>query len=131
MANAALNAINNWVSTGEQAPSAPFLDLDETGTAFQYDTFGNVTGGVRGPHVDAPVARLSGEGQPRTDSFCNLFGVTELFDDVQLAQLYPTKQSYIDAIDEAVDEAHDKGFLRLRDADLIKRQARISNIGGL
>ena len=91
---------------------------------------GNVTGGLRNPYVDVPVAILHGEGQPRTDSFCNLFGTTELFDEVQLAELYPSKQSYIDAIDESVDNSVDQRFLRPADAALIKAQARLSGIGG-
>ena len=95
-----------------------------------YDTAGNVTGGVRNHYVDVPIARLSGEGQPPTDNFCNLFGTTELFDEAQLAQLYPDKKSYIDAIDQSVDESVEKGFLRPKDAELIKAQARTSNIGG-
>ena len=91
---------------------------------------GNVTGGLRNHYVDVPVAILHGEGQPRSDSFCNLFGTTELLDEAQLAQLYPDKQSYIDAIDKSVDESVDQRFLRPKDAELIKAQARLSDIGG-
>jgi len=34
-------------------------------------------GGIRTPHVDAPVATLSGLGQTGTN-FCGLFGTTSL-----------------------------------------------------
>ena len=128
-ANAALSALDTWVRTGTPAPSAAFLDIDDTENIFIYDAVGNVTGGVRSSYVDVPVAVLHGEGQPRTDTFCNLFGTTELFDDAKLAELYPDKQAYIDAIDKSVDEGVEQRFLRPKDAELIKSEARISNIG--
>ena len=128
-ANAALSALDTWVRTGTPAPSAAFLDIDDTENIFIYDAVGNVTGGVRSSYVDVPVAVLHGEGQPRSDTFCNLFGTTELFDDAKLAELYPDKQAYIDAIDKSVDEGVEQRFLRPKDAELIKSEARISNIG--
>jgi hypothetical protein len=130
VANAAVSALDTWIRTGNSAPSANFLDIDANENSFLYDDVGNVTGGLRNHYVDVPVAILHGEGQPRTDSFCNLFGTTELFDEPQLAQLYPNKQSYIDAIDKSVDESVEKRFLRSADAELIKAQARLSDIGG-
>lgn len=130
VANAAVSALDTWIRTGSPAPSANFLDIDANENSFLYDDVGNVTGGLRNHYVDVPVAILHGEGQPRTDSFCNLFGTTELLDEAQLAQLYPDKQSYIDAIDKSVDESVEKRFLRLKDAELIKAQARLSDIGG-
>jgi hypothetical protein len=129
IAKAAVNALDAWVRNGTPAPSAEFLDIDAAESSFVYDAVGNVTGGLRSPYVDAPVAILSGEGQPRTDSFCNLFGTTELFDDAQLAELYPSKQAYIDAIDKSVDDAVDRRVLLPVDAELIKDEARSSNIG--
>jgi hypothetical protein len=90
---------------------------------------GNVRGGIRTPYVDAPVAVLNGEGQPPADPFCNLFGITELFDDATLATLYPNKQAYIDAIDSTTDAAVNAGFLLPIDAGLIKDRARSSGIG--
>lgn len=111
---------------GEPAPSAPFLSINEAKNSFIYDALGNSEGGVRSPHVEAPVAILHGEGQPLGDSFCNLFGTTELFDSAQMAILYPDKQAYIDAMDMASQQAVSKGFLRPRDAELIKARARTS-----
>ena len=73
---------------------------------------------------------MRGGGQPPADSFCRLLGTTELFDDAQLAVLYPDKQAYIDAIDRASDEAVAAGFLLLADATLIKTRARTSDVAG-
>ena len=130
MANAAVSALDTWIRAGNPAPSANFLDIDAIENSFIYDDLGNVTGGLRNHYADVPVAILHGEGQPRTDSFCNLFGTTELFGEARLAELYPSKQSYIDAIDESVDNSVDQRFLRPADAVLIKAQARLSGIGG-
>lgn len=129
LAKAALHSLDIWVRSGEPAPSAPLLAIDELENTFLYDELGNVEGGVRSPHADAPVAVLHGEGQPPGDAFCGLFGTTELFDDARMATLYPDKQAYIEAVDAASDEAVAKGFLRPADADLIGARARTSSIG--
>ncbi len=129
VARAAVAAVDNWVRSGEAAPAAPLLALNPQGTDFLYDQFGNVQGGVRTPYVDAPVARLSGDGQPPANAaFCGLFGTTELFDAATLGVLYPTRQAYIEAIDNATDESVAAGFLLPKDAQLIKARARTSDI---
>jgi hypothetical protein len=127
---AAVAAMDNWIRSGEAAPSAPLLALNGDSTDFDYDELGNVIGGVRTPYVDAPVAKLSGEGQPPADSFCRLFGTTVLFDAATMATLYPDSATYVNAIDTATDSAVAAGFLRPADADLIKARARTSGIGG-
>ncbi|NND66587.1 MAG: hypothetical protein HKN19_03270, partial [Halioglobus sp.] len=126
---AALAAVDTWILTGEAAPSAPFIELNADATALARDAYGNALGGVRTPYVDAPVARLSGEGQSGT-SFCALFGVTELLDDATLAMLYPSREDYINAIDTTTDSAVDAGFIRPADGELIKAQARVSDAVG-
>ena len=132
VSKAAVAAVDKWIRSGEAAASAPLLALNSQGTAFLYDSLGNVRGGVRTPYVDAPVAVLSGDGQPPANAaFCGLFGTTELFDDVLLASLYPDKQAYIDAIDKATDESVAAGFLLPKDAQLIKARARTSDIAEL
>lgn len=130
VAKAAISALDNWIRNGEAAPSAPLLELDEAGTGFAYDLVGNVRGGIRSPYVDAPVAVLSGEGQPAASPFCGLFGVTTLLDADTLFGLYPDNATYIQAIDAATDSAVEAGFLLSPDADLIKARARTSGIGG-
>ncbi|MBK6512101.1 MAG: hypothetical protein IPG06_23445 [Haliea sp.] len=126
VANAAIAALDNWIRSGEPAPSAPLMDWNTEQADFELDEFGNAKGGIRTPWVDAPVAVLRGTGQPPADAFCNLLGTTERFDEGQLAALYPDKQAYIDAIDAATDSAVDAGFLLPKDAELIKARARTS-----
>lgn len=130
VAKAAIAALDSWIREGEPAPTAPLLSVNSEGTAFRKDELGNVLGGIRTPYVDAPVAILSGEGQPANSAFCGLFGTTELLDDVTMLALYPDQQAYIDAIDAASDAAVEAGFLRPADADLIKDRARTSGLGG-
>lgn len=120
--NAALSALVDWVSNGTPPARAERLALDDAGTAFQRDDFGNVLGGIRTPHVDAPAARLSGEGQA-SGSFCFLFGTTELFDLAAMASLYIDRAGYVDAVSRATDEALEAGFLLPPDAERIRAAA--------
>lgn len=129
VAKAAVAAVDRWIRSGEAAPSAPMLALNGDGTAFDFDELGNVNGGIRTPYVDAPVAILSGEGQPPTSTFCGLFGTTELLDAATMATLYPDHATYVNAIDAATDAAVDARFLLPADAALIKERARTSGIG--
>lgn len=120
--NAALSSLVDWVSGGAPPPRAERLALDDAGTAFLRDGFGNVLGGIRTPHVDAPAARLSGEGQA-SGSFCFLFGTTELFDLAAMASLYIDRAGYVDAVSRATDEAVESGFLLPPDAERIRAAA--------
>jgi hypothetical protein len=72
---------------------------------------------------------LSGLGQTG-ESFCRIFGTTRLFDDAELAELYPTHQSYLDAVTSSTDSAVEAGFLLPVDAALIVADAEASDIGG-
>ncbi|NQX89960.1 MAG: hypothetical protein HRT77_14985, partial [Halioglobus sp.] len=126
VANAVLAALDRWIRTGEAAPSAPFMEWDVQADDFVLDDFGNAAGGIRTPWVDVPVATLRGTGQPPADPFCGLLGTTKRFDKTRLNELYPNKQVYTDAIDEATDAAVDAGFILPADAALIKARARTS-----
>lgn len=127
MLKAAIDALDNWIRTGEPAPEAPRLNVENN--AFVLDGNGNVTGGIRTPYVDAPIAVLSGLGQEGSN-FCNLFGTTSLFDDAKLAELYPTNADYVSAITQSTDNAVNAGFILAEDGTLIKAYAADSNIGG-
>ena len=98
-------------------------------SAFQLDEQGNVLGGIRTNYVDVPVATLSGLGQTG-ESFCRIFGTTELFEDAKLAELYPTETDYLDAVSASVDAAVGAGYLLPPDAALIVADAEDPGIGG-
>jgi hypothetical protein len=125
---AAFAALRNWIVDGTQPANAARLAVDGAGSAYLYDTHGNVQGGVRTPYVDVPIARLSGEGQGG-GGLCFLFGTTERFDSGTLAALYPTHADYVAAVSASVDAAVAEGFLLQPDGELIKTAAQQSTIG--
>lgn len=126
---AGLHGLVKWIENGSALPEAPRLSVTEDGEAFQLDELGNVLGGIRTNYVDVPVAVLSGLGQSG-ESFCLIYGTTALFDDTQLAELYPTEQDYIDAVTQSLQAAVDARFLLPPDAALIGQDAETSGIGG-
>lgn len=129
VANAAIRALNTWLVDGTPAPMADRLEVAGTPAAFVKDDLGNVKGGIRTPYVDAPIAVLSGEGQPREGSrFCFLSGTTYLFDASTLGSLYADNAAYIDAVNRSTDDAVGKGFLLEEDAALIKSYVADSDI---
>ncbi|MGB8330742.1 MAG: alpha/beta hydrolase domain-containing protein [Polyangiales bacterium] len=125
---AGLHGLVQWTTTGEPLPEAERLAMTADGNAFELDEVGNVLGGIRTSYVDAPVAVLSGLGQTG-ESFCRLFGTTVLFDEGMLDELYPTRQTYLDAVDESTGRAVAAGFLLPVDAALIVAAAEASDIG--
>jgi hypothetical protein len=126
---AGLRGLIAWMTGGQALPEAPRLQVTEDGTAFELDALGNALGGIRTNYVDVPVAKLSGLGQSG-DSFCRIFGTTELFDAATLGELYPTEQDYVDAVTASAEAALAGGFLLRPDADLIIADATESGIGG-
>lgn len=121
--NAAITALANWALNGIAPPPADRLALSDDESSFEYDVHGNVLGGIRTPHVDAPAAILSGEGGGGPGLDCFISGTTQLFDAAYMASQYSDKGGYVQAVSKAADEAVAKGFLLSPDADLIKAAA--------
>lgn len=124
---AAVDALNRWVREGTPPPMAPRLET--AGSRLLRDEHGNALGGIRTPHVDVPIATLSGEGQAG-EIFCLLFGTTVPFDEAKLAQLYPTREAYLSAFEAATERAVAQGFILPADAELLRENAAASSIGG-
>ena len=124
-------ALNRWVTTGIPPARSPRLRVDTSGTApaFVLDEHGNVTGGVRTPAVDVPVATLSGLGQSGA-SFCFLFGTTTPFTAEKLTALYPTQSAFVAKWSAATARGVAAGFIRPADAAELVRAAAGSGIGG-
>jgi Alpha/beta hydrolase domain len=125
---AGLHGLVRWIVTGEPLPEAERLAVTQDEEAFELDESGNVLGGIRTSYVDAPVAVLSGLGQTG-ESFCGLFGTTRLFDAAELAELYPSRQTYLDAVRSSTQNAVAAGFILPADAALIVAAAEASDIG--
>ncbi len=116
--NASVRALDDWIRTGSPPPPAPRLDVTDDGSDFLRDTYGNATGGIRSPHVDAPVATLRGDGNAG-GGFCILFGTTGLFSAELMASLYVDAQGYTEAVRIAAEDAVARGHLLPEDAAAI------------
>jgi hypothetical protein len=126
--DSAVSALVRWVRLGLPPPHAPRLEtVPGPVPAYALDEHGNVKGGIRTAHVDAPIATLSGLGQTG-GAFCAIFGTTKPFDAATLAALYPAHQDYVSAVAAATDSAHAAGFVNAADADLIKQQAGTATV---
>ncbi|MCG8536548.1 MAG: hypothetical protein MI808_15790 [Pseudomonadales bacterium] len=126
---ASLAALDNWLRTGVAPESADRYVFDEETASLVRDQYGNVLGGIRTPYVDVPIATLSGEGQDGSDVFCDIYGTTELFDEITLMELYPDHETYVALVEESVDDAVAKGYLLEPDGALIKTWAQQSDVG--
>jgi hypothetical protein len=122
---AALHALNAWVTLDAEPPRAPPIEVVEG--ALDRDQHGIVLGGVRSPAVDAPTATLTGERDPG-DPTCRAFGATIPFDDATLAELYPTHAAYVAAVTDAADAAVTAGLLRPADADTLVAEAGTADV---
>lgn len=109
---AAIAGLHAWVRTDTTPPSAPRLDTDDgRPPSLLVDEHGIVTGGVRTPWVEVPIARTSGGGND-DNPMALLFGSGERFDDATRDRLYPGgKNEYIARFTESLDAAIRAGHL--------------------
>lgn len=121
--SAALRALRVWVTDGVAPPSADPIETD--GERIVRDRFGNAVGGVRTPHVDVPVATLTGATTHVPNN-----GATVPLDADTLAALYPDQDAYVAAFSAATDRAVAAGFLRFEDGRTLVAAARAAHVGG-
>jgi hypothetical protein len=109
---AALAALNNWVRTGEPAPTAPPIEVRDGEVPLPVlDPDGLARGGVRSPWVDVPTARTSGIADEES-IMSAIFGSGEPFDAATLRRLYPGGAAqYLDGFAAALDRAIGSGFI--------------------
>jgi hypothetical protein len=122
--NAAVAHLDRWVRDGTRPPAAPRLELVDG--AFVTDELGIARGGIRTPHVDVPVAVLSGLGNSG-GPLAFLAGSTVPFDADRLASLYTDRADYLARFGAATDAAVDAGFVLAADADEIKAVAAVNS----
>jgi hypothetical protein len=144
---AALSEVNHWLTSGRPPRQSPRLDVDATNHhAFRADSNGNALGGIRSPQVAAPVATLSGVGQPGSSSvpanagaetstvsgqaLCGIFGTTVPFTAAKIATLYPTHATFVKKWDEATAAEVTQGYLLPADARALDIVAAQSTVGG-
>lgn len=100
----ALRNFNAWVVEGVVPPSQPQLKLDATGNGYEVDELGIAKGGIRTPHVDVPIAVLTGLGQ-KGQALCSLFGGTVPLATEVLTARYGTHDGFVTKFSESAKAA--------------------------
>lgn len=106
----AISALDQWIRSGVAPQSMEPLEATEDLEGFVLDERGLALGGIRTPHVDVPVAVLSGLGQAG-GSFCGLFGTTTPFTADQRTGLYADKAEFQRLWAEATERAVARGAI--------------------
>ncbi len=143
---AAMAATDRWLATGTAPRESPRLEVNPTDHhVFLTDSNGNALGGIRTPQVQAPVAKLSGGGQPGSTSIgtqpsnastissatlCSILGTTVPFTATQLSALYPTHAAFVAKWDAATAAEVKQGYLLPADARTLDTVAAQSTVGG-
>ena len=122
---AVLRHIDAWARDGTAPPKQPPLELAPGIRDAARDEHGNARGGVRTPHVDAPVATLSGVG----NSGCPLFGTTAPFDATTLAAAYHDNAAFVAAWNKATAKSVRRGIILAEDAKRLRAVAKESSVG--
>lgn len=120
--SAALRSLKAWAA--DSSAPGKGVPLETAQDAIVRDQRGNALGGVRTPHVDVPVATLTGEMAQ-----VPLNGATVPFDAATLAALYPSHDAYVSAFTESANRAVDDGFLLPEDGAALIAAAQASDIG--
>ncbi|MGH9017058.1 MAG: alpha/beta hydrolase domain-containing protein [Acidimicrobiales bacterium] len=142
---AAMVAVNRWMTSGKAPRQSPRLEVAKGGKHFVTNAQGNALGGIRTPQVVAPVATLSGLGQPgiqapsqpsatatslSAGAICSIFGTTTAFSTARLTALYPTHADFLKKWDAATAALVRQGYLLGPDARTLNRVAAQSTVGG-
>jgi hypothetical protein len=125
----ALRKLHKWVKLGVEPPVAPRLDVTSFAPrTYARDSNGNVLGGIRTPHVDAPIAVVTNDGQSGPGLLCRLTGATFPFDTAKLASLYRSHDYFVTQWRKATHRAVTAGFLLGVDARFLNRAAAQSTV---
>jgi hypothetical protein len=120
--NAAVRDLNRWAGGGPAPRRAPRVDLT-SGGAVARDAYGNATGGIRTPAVDAPLTALTGDGNTPAGGFCPLFGTTTPLPAATIAHLYPSRAAYLARVARSAAAGVRDGYLDARDLPRILRES--------
>jgi hypothetical protein len=129
VAKAAFRHLEAWVRGGEAPPSAPLLEVtSDDPMEIVRDADGIALGGIRIPPVDVPVDVLSSVPGPNPDLLCILFGSTTPLPDERLAELYASREDYVQRYDASLDTAIVSGFVLEDDRAALRAYADPSRI---
>ena len=118
--NSALEHVIAWSEHGVVPPTATRLLRDANGQP-ALDAKGRVTGGVRLPAYDAPIADNGGYNSG--PGFCILPGFHHDYSEDQLCELYKNHGGYVDAVSEVAHRALRDGFMIKSDVDTTINEA--------
>lgn len=129
--NSAIRSLTQWVRYGTRPPNARRLQVTSFApTVYARDANGNVSGGIRTPHVDAPIAVVTNAGQGGAGLLCRLVGATLPFDAAKLASLYRSHHNFVSKWRRAMNHAVHAGFVLGVDARMVNRAAVASTVPG-
>ncbi|HVK98818.1 MAG TPA: alpha/beta hydrolase domain-containing protein [Dongiaceae bacterium] len=116
--NAAFHALDKWLRTGVAPANADRLEVEGTPPRYALDEFGNTRGGIRSPYVDAPLATFGGIGTGKS-LLCMIFGTMNKFSQAELAEIYASREDYLEKVQQSLDQSLAKQFLLPEDAEKI------------
>ncbi len=123
----ALREMNAWVAEGTAPRTQPQLEVDAAGTGYMVDDLGLAKGGIRTPHVDAPVAVLTGLGQ-KGNAFCSLFGGTVPLTMSAMTARYGTRDAWLAKFTESAKSAVASGAILQDDLEHLLAAAKASKV---
>jgi hypothetical protein len=123
---AAFHGLDTWVRTGVEPPAGPLLEVDYVlneapWVVLKRDLQGNALGGVRSPHVDAPVATLDSVNSGVF--FCRLFGRTIPLTVDEINSLYTSKEDFLMKWLDSINANVAAGYLLQPDGDELQDAA--------
>ncbi|MEX1217749.1 MAG: alpha/beta hydrolase domain-containing protein [Acidimicrobiales bacterium] len=123
----ALRDLNTWITKGVVPASQPQLEVDAAGTGYNVDELGIAKGGIRTPHVDVPIAVLTGLGQ-KGNAFCQLFGGTVPLTQPALQARYGTHNDFVAKFSESAKNAVSANAILKDDLDHLIAAAKASSV---
>ena len=129
--NAAFEHLVKWIREDIRPPSAEPLQVSRMmpEVVFARDEYGNVLGGIRLAEHAVATATNTGMNNSATNRFCFLYGSHEPFDKKTLDRLYPSHNSYVEAIRGVVKQNLEDGYILPFAAAKTIREAEASTIG--
>jgi hypothetical protein len=129
--NAAYDHLVNWIRDDTPPPIAARLQVVRAlpEVEFARDAYGNVLGGIRLAEHAVATAKNTGMNSGTTNRFCFLYGSHEPFTTDQLQALYPSRESYVEAVRQVVEQNLAAGYILPYAAERTLREAQSREIG--
>jgi dienelactone hydrolase len=112
----ALQNLIAWIDDGVAPPRAPRLGFADGKVIV--DEFGHATGGLRLPHVVAPLSSLNASAPG-----CEMAGFRIPLERSQLRRLYPTPNDFIERRAAVAAELEQQRWISAQDAQRIREEA--------